>query len=140
MPLLSGLTSAWRTLFRRTRLDADLDDELRGYLDLLVDRKVRAGMDPAEARRTALVEMGGLVQVRDDVRGSRIGVGLETTLQDVRYAWRDSAALARLRSGHHPDARARHRRQHGDLQRRARNAPGAAAVPRLVAARVRGRT
>ena len=31
-------------------------------------------MDPAEARRAALVEMGGLVQVRDDVRRSRVGV------------------------------------------------------------------
>jgi len=88
MPLLSGLASFWRTLLHRTRLDADLDDELRAYVDLLVERKVRAGADPAEARRTALADMGGLVQVRDQVRGVRLGVGVETTLHDVRYAWR----------------------------------------------------
>src|SRR5262245_22193930 len=45
-------------------------------------------MDPAEARRNALAEIGGLTHLRDEVRGSRLGVGLETTLQDLRYAWR----------------------------------------------------
>jgi putative ABC transport system permease protein len=88
MPLVPGIASLWRTLFRRDRLDAQLDEELHGYLDGLIDRNIRAGMDPPEARRAARIEMGGVVQVRDDVRGSRIGTSLETALQDVRYAWR----------------------------------------------------
>jgi putative ABC transport system permease protein len=88
MPLLPGLASLWRTLFRRDRLDADLDEELQCYLDAIVERHIRAGMDPAAARRTARADIGNLTQVRDEVRGSRVGVGVETTLQDVRYAWR----------------------------------------------------
>ena len=46
MPLTSRLASLWRTLFRRKRLENDLDDELRGYLEELTDKKVREGLDP----------------------------------------------------------------------------------------------
>src|SRR5262245_6071446 len=88
MPLLPGLASVWRTLVRRGRLDADLDEELSAYLDGLVAARIREGMSPDEARRAARIEMGGIAQVRDQVRGSRLGAGLDTTLQDVRVAWR----------------------------------------------------
>jgi predicted permease len=88
VPLRSALVSLWRTLFRRERLDADLDEELRVYFDGIADRKIRAGMDPAEAHRAARAEMGGVAQVAESVRDARIGAGIDTTLQDVRYAWR----------------------------------------------------
>ena len=88
MPLLTRAASLWRSLVHGSRLDDDLDEELRAYLDALVAKKVRAGMDPAAARRAALVEIGGLDRVKEAVRDSRIGHGVETTLQDVRFAWR----------------------------------------------------
>lgn len=51
-------------------------------------KKVRAGMDPERARRAALVEMEGVESVKEDVRRARIGSGLDTVLQEVRYSWR----------------------------------------------------
>jgi hypothetical protein len=88
MPPLTRIASLWRSLAQPSRLDDDLDEELRGYLDTLVAKKVRAGMDPDAARRAALVEIGGLDRVKEAVRDGRIGHGVETTMQDVRFAWR----------------------------------------------------
>src|SRR5262245_7570419 len=88
VPLLPGLGSLWRSIARRDRLDADLDDELRGYLDEVVERKIRDGASPADARRLALAEMGGLTQVREDVRSARVGAFVDALAQDARYAWR----------------------------------------------------
>jgi len=88
MPLLPKIASFWRSLFRKSRLDRELDEELRGFLYGLADKKIRAGMDPAEARRAAAIEMGSVESVKEDVRSGRIGNGVDSTLQDVRYAWR----------------------------------------------------
>ncbi len=84
----SRLLGLWRSLFSRSRLDRELDEELRDYLEALVERKVRAGLGEAEARRTALVEMGGLEQVKDEVRSGRAFSGLLATMGDLRHAFR----------------------------------------------------
>jgi hypothetical protein len=47
-------------LVNHKAVEADLDAELRSYVQLLVDQKVKAGMSPEEARRQALIEVGGL--------------------------------------------------------------------------------
>ncbi len=88
MSLWRRLVSGYRTLVSRLQLDRDLDDELAAYLDGLVDKKIRAGIAPARARRDALIEIGGIEQVRQDVLSGRIGHGLDLTLQDLRHAWR----------------------------------------------------
>ena len=88
MSWLSQAVSVWRTLFHKDRVEADLDDELRGYFDALVQKKIDAGLDPAVARREALTEMGRFIDVKDEVRRARSGAGLDTTLHDVRYAFR----------------------------------------------------
>ena len=90
MPLIRfpRLASFGRTLFRGKRLEKDLDDEVRGYLEELTRRKIGEGLDPATARREALLEMGGVEPVKEEARDARIGVGVETTLRDARYAWR----------------------------------------------------
>jgi putative ABC transport system permease protein len=88
MPLLPRLASLWRTLFSGSHLDRELDEELRGYLEELIERKRAAGMDAAEARRAALIEMGGLQQVTEEVRSRRIGSGIESAWRDVRHAFR----------------------------------------------------
>src|SRR5687767_13042360 len=88
MPLGPKIASLWRTLAHGRRLDADLDEELRGYVDELVARKIAQGVDPDRARRQAMLELGGLDRVKDDVRDVRIGRLLEATLSDIGYAWR----------------------------------------------------
>jgi predicted permease len=84
----SRVKSLGRNLFSHARVEQDLDEELRAYADLLIAEKMRAGMTAEDARRAALVEVGGIERVKDDVREVRSGVLLETTAQDLRYSIR----------------------------------------------------
>jgi len=77
-----------RNLFRRRHLDQDLDDEVRASLDLLIDEKRRVGLSEADARREALLELGGVEQVKEAVRDVRAGALVEQLGQDLAYACR----------------------------------------------------
>ena len=78
----------WRNLFRKTQVERELDEELRAYVELLTEEKVREGMTAADARRAALLEVGGMDQLKEQVREVRSGAMLETLIQDVRYGVR----------------------------------------------------
>ena len=82
------LSLLWRNLFHKASLDRELDEELRAYVELLADEKIKAGMGAEAARRAALLEIGGVEQVKEQVREVRIGAMLETILQDIRYSVR----------------------------------------------------
>src|SRR5262245_42946857 len=88
MPLLSRLSSLWRNLFRKTRVEQELKEEVDGYLEMLIEMKVEQGVHPAEDRRQAVIEMSGVEQVKERVREARMGRHLETLWQDVNYAAR----------------------------------------------------
>ncbi len=83
-----ALLTLLRNLFRRERVDRDLDAEVRAHLDLLTEERLREGLPPDQARRAARLELGGVEQVKEDVRSSRSGVWLEQFWQDVRYGAR----------------------------------------------------
>jgi putative ABC transport system permease protein len=91
MPLLARGSSMVRNLFRRERVDQDLDEEIRSYVAALVEEKVAAGMSPDAARRAAAIEVGGVEQVKEQVRQARAGALLESLLQDLRYGLRTLA-------------------------------------------------
>jgi predicted permease len=84
----SRIRSLWRNVVQKRRVDADLDAEMRAYVDQVAAEKMEAGMTPAEARRAALVEFGGVEQVKEEVRGVRAGALVEQFLQDARYGVR----------------------------------------------------
>ncbi len=88
MRYLSRLASFRRNLFTRAHVERDLDIELRAYLDQLAEEKRAAGMEPAEALRAARIELGGLEQVKEEVRQARTGLMFEELLQDLRYGIR----------------------------------------------------
>ena len=88
MPLVARIASTLQNLFRRTRNDRDLDAEVRGYVDLLAEEKLRSGMTPDDARRAARIELGGIEQVKEDVRDARAGAWLDSLLRDLRYGAR----------------------------------------------------
>ena len=77
-----------RRLFSRERLEADLDKELRFHFESQVANKVPSGIAESEARRLARIEFGGIEQIKEDCRERRGTMGLESLLQDVRYALR----------------------------------------------------
>ena len=73
MLLLSRLSSLVRNLLQKDRVDADLDEEIRSYASMAADEKRRAGLGAEDARRAALVELGGVEQVKEEVREVRQG-------------------------------------------------------------------
>jgi putative ABC transport system permease protein len=86
-----SLRTLWRNLWRRGAMERDLDAELNAYLDLLSDEKVRAGMEPREARRRARIEFGGETQVKEAVRHALPGRLLGELARDIRYGLRSLA-------------------------------------------------
>ena len=88
MTLRARIRSCWRTWAHRDRLDRDLDEELETYVDEIVARRVAAGQSREAARRDALVDFGGLQQIKEEVRAGRTGSALESLAHDVRYACR----------------------------------------------------
>ena len=77
-----------RALFARRRLEREADQEVELHLDLLTDQYVRAGMSPADARRSARAKFGGVTQIRESLREQAGFPMLESIVQDVRYAVR----------------------------------------------------
>jgi predicted permease len=65
-----------------------LADELQSHLEMHVADNVRAGMTAEEARRQALIALGGMEPTRERVRDQRGLPLLDALTQDVRYAWR----------------------------------------------------
>src|ERR1700686_119812 len=88
MPLLSRIPLFLRNLTHQRKVEQDLADEVSSYLDLSTQRKIKEGLDEPAARRAALVEFGGIEQVKEQVRDVRLGHFLETRLQDLRFAVR----------------------------------------------------
>src|SRR5687767_3688934 len=88
MALLPRIASLWRNLSDKESVDQELNEELRAHVDLLTERKIGEGLKPEEARRAALIELGGIEQVKEQVREVRTGRPLEDLSQDLRYALR----------------------------------------------------
>ncbi len=88
MPLLAKVRSFLRNLFLSRRVDVDLDQEVHSHLELLIDENIRAGMPPEEAQRAARIELGGIEQVKEQVREQRIGNWLHSVISDCRYGLR----------------------------------------------------
>ncbi|MEW6732501.1 MAG: ABC transporter permease [Acidobacteriota bacterium] len=88
MPILSRLFNLWHNLFHKARMEQELKEEIDAYLEMLVELKIKEGLNPGEARRLALIELGGKEQVKERVREVRMGYYLETLWQDLRYAAR----------------------------------------------------
>ena len=75
-------------LFGQSRGDSELQAELESHVQIAVDDKVRSGMSPQEARRRAMIELGGVEAVREEHREGRGVPWLEQLGQDVKYGLR----------------------------------------------------
>jgi putative ABC transport system permease protein len=74
--------------FRKRPLDGDFAEELDSHVALLIDQNIARGMTPEEARRNAMIELGGVEQITELHRETRSLPFLESLAQDLRYALR----------------------------------------------------
>jgi predicted permease len=88
MRAISRIRSLLANLLRKEKIDRELDNELRAYVEMATDEKIAAGLSASEARRSTLVDFGGIEQVKQAVRDNRAGTLLEIMGQDVRYGCR----------------------------------------------------
>lgn len=85
---LSRLVRRMRALLRRSAVEREIDEEMAMHLELEIEDRIQRGMSAEEARRTALVDFGGIQRYREEGRAAR-GVGLvDDLVQDARYALR----------------------------------------------------
>jgi predicted permease len=88
MRTFSRITSLLRNLFRKRLAERELDEEVRTYVELLAEEKIKAGINAAEAHRQARIELGGAEQVKEQVRDVRAGAWLDSLIRDLHYALR----------------------------------------------------
>ncbi len=85
-------TKRWRkrvrALMRRDDVERELDEELAFHLEMETEMNVRAGMTPAEARRRAVLEFGGVEKHKEEVRDARWLGGLNGLSLDARLGAR----------------------------------------------------
>lgn len=76
-------------LLNKSRIESQLDKELRFHLDQQIADNISAGSSPEEAQRQAQQEFGGIERVKEEVRDTRWETHLENVIRDFRYAARN---------------------------------------------------
>jgi predicted permease len=77
-----------RSFFRARSTDNDFAQELESHVALHMDEGIRAGLSPEEARRQALIRLGGTAQTHQALRDRHTIPWLESLLQDTHYGLR----------------------------------------------------
>ena len=88
MKLFDSLRFRIATLFRRSEMNADIEEELRSHIQHRADDLERSGLDRNEAERRARIEFGGQERFKEESREAAGGTFLGTFGKDVRYAAR----------------------------------------------------
>jgi len=88
MTLWSRFRSWLRTTVRRSRMESDMDTELRFHIEAYAEDLVRKGLPRPEARRRARMEFGGIERAKEECREARGVTFLESLAQDIRFALR----------------------------------------------------
>src|SRR5688500_1051586 len=88
MSIFTRLAMWLVALFRRDRLERDLDREMRFHLDMETEQNVRHGMAPDEARRAAMLAFGGVDRHKESARDERDTRLLEVIGSEFRHALR----------------------------------------------------
>lgn len=88
MPILLKLRHFLRNVISRSHVDTDLDSEVQSHFAMLKEDYLRKGMAAEEAERAARLELGGVEQVKEQVRDQRIGTWISSVFADIRFALR----------------------------------------------------
>jgi predicted permease len=89
MKFLDPLRFQIANLFRRSRMNAEMEEELRSHIQHRADDLERSGLARSEADRRARIEFGGHVRYKEECREAAGGTLLESLFQDLRFAIRN---------------------------------------------------
>jgi putative ABC transport system permease protein len=88
MATLRSIADLLRSLFRKQRVERELDEELHSFLEMAAEEKMKQGASRKEALRAVRLEHGNLEAAKEVVRDARWETFLETCWQDVRCGLR----------------------------------------------------
>ncbi len=88
MRYLRALITRFAELFRKPRRERELVAEMESHLQMHIDDNLRSGMTPQEARRQALLRLGGIEQTKEIYRDRKSLPIIESLLRDLRYGLR----------------------------------------------------
>ena len=88
MTLLSRFRSWWPALVGRSRMESEMDTELRFHIEAVAEDLVRSGVPRSEALRRARMDFGGFERAKEECRDARGVNHVEGFLQDLRYGMR----------------------------------------------------
>jgi predicted permease len=86
--LFYSLPQRLRSFFHPNQMDQEMKEELREHLEQQISENIAKGMPLEEARRSAMLTMGGLTQVEQQCRDARGGSVFQDFIQDLRYGFR----------------------------------------------------
>jgi len=88
MRLWSRVRSWVRATLGRSRMESEMDAELRFHIEAFAEDLVRNGVPRAEAMRRARIEFGGIERAKEECRDARGTTFVESLIQDLRYGLR----------------------------------------------------
>jgi hypothetical protein len=91
LDLIRTLLSRCASLFRKGKLNEDLDEELHTHIAFIIEENLRRGMSEQESRKAAMRAFGGVSQIKESYRVQRGLPRIETLARDMRYALRQLA-------------------------------------------------
>ena len=86
--MFSKLKARLRALLRKSKMERELDEELRYHIEQQTEQNIRLGIDPEEARHKARKVFGGVEQAKERSRDARGVRCIEELWQDLRYGAR----------------------------------------------------
>lgn len=88
MRQLRAWLARFKGLFQKAARERDLTDEIESHLQMHIDDNIRAGLSPQEARRIAVIKLGGVDQTKEAYRDRSTIPFLESVMQDLRFTRR----------------------------------------------------
>src|SRR5688572_17784126 len=85
--VLTKILTRVRGILQRPCVAREVDDELHFHVEMETKSNIERGMAPIEARRMALLDLGGVVRTKEAIRDVRV-LSVEAIWQDTRYALR----------------------------------------------------
>jgi hypothetical protein len=85
MTLWSRIRFWSQAIFRRSRMESEMDAELRFHIEAFAEDLMRGGMPRPEALRRARIEFGAIERVKEEGREARGVTFLDQLVQDLRY-------------------------------------------------------